>query len=91
MTDALADFLSWFDGFSENIETAPNEKQWARVKERIAKIRTGAVGSPQVTAPAGVPNPPPAADPALLDKLAKMKQQGKTAAAPGGQAMSAGV
>jgi hypothetical protein len=33
------EFKAWFEGFSEGIEDVPTEKQWARVKERIAEIR----------------------------------------------------
>lgn len=35
---SLPEFLAWFDGFSENIEGAPTEKQWTRIKERIARL-----------------------------------------------------
>ena len=35
---SLPEFLAWFDGFSENIEGAPNAKQWERIKARIGKL-----------------------------------------------------
>lgn len=106
MTD-LKRFLAWFDGYSENIEGAPSEKQWARIKEEIGKISEGAATampykdpSPALNrlatdvaaaAPAG-PVPPPPASPDLLKQLADLKAKGRAAAAvPGGQAMSAGV
>lgn len=34
----LAEFKAWFEGFTEAIEGAPTEKQWARIKEQIEKI-----------------------------------------------------
>ena len=34
----LAEFKSWFEGFSEMMEAAPNEKQWERIKARVAEI-----------------------------------------------------
>lgn len=32
------EFKAWFDGFSEGIDKAPTQKQWARIKERVAEI-----------------------------------------------------
>lgn len=32
------EFKAWFDGFSESIDGAPSEKQWARMKARVAEI-----------------------------------------------------
>jgi len=48
----LRDFLNWFEGFSENIEKCPNEKQWGKIRERITALRT----APQDTTvfPAGL-------------------------------------
>lgn len=34
----LAEFKAWFEGFSETMEAAPNEKQWERIKARVAEI-----------------------------------------------------
>jgi hypothetical protein len=34
----IRDFLSWFDGFSENVKQRPTAQQWAKVVERIKKI-----------------------------------------------------
>jgi hypothetical protein len=34
----LNEFKAWFDGFTESLDGAPTEKQWARVKERVAEI-----------------------------------------------------
>lgn len=34
----LAEFKAWFEGFTETLEAAPNEKQWARIKARVAEI-----------------------------------------------------
>lgn len=33
-----AEFKAWFEGFTEAIEKAPTQKQWARIKERVAEI-----------------------------------------------------
>ena len=38
----LAEFKAWFEGFTETLEAAPNEKQWERIKARVAEIN-GAV------------------------------------------------
>ena len=34
----LAEFKAWFEGFTETLEAAPNEKQWERIKARVAEI-----------------------------------------------------
>lgn len=34
----LAEFKAWFEGFTETIEAAPSEKQWKRIKARVAEI-----------------------------------------------------
>ena len=34
----LSEFKAWFDGFTETMDGAPNEKQWVRIKEKIALI-----------------------------------------------------
>lgn len=47
----VKEFLSWFSGFAENIEGAPTEKQWERVKAKIAEL--------EVPVYAGAPFPPP--------------------------------
>lgn len=49
--NALRDFLNWFDGFQENIETAPSEKQWGRVRERIEALRAADAASPSPPVP----------------------------------------
>ena len=38
-----AEFKAWFDGFTEAIEKAPTQKQWARIKERVTEIDGKAV------------------------------------------------
>lgn len=35
----LGDFLNWFEGFSENIEGAPNPKQWQRIVEKLGALK----------------------------------------------------
>lgn len=32
------EFKAWFDGFIEAIDKQPTQKQWARIKERVAEI-----------------------------------------------------
>lgn len=32
------EFKAWFDGFSEGIDKTPTQKQWTRIKERVAEI-----------------------------------------------------
>jgi hypothetical protein len=34
----VAEFKAWFEGFTETLEVAPNEKQWERIKARVAEI-----------------------------------------------------
>lgn len=36
----LSEFKAWFEGFTESIEgkSAPTQKQWARIKEKVALI-----------------------------------------------------
>ncbi|PDT47317.1 hypothetical protein CO661_14135 [Sinorhizobium fredii] len=34
----LAEFKAWFEGFTEDMDGAPNEKQWKRIKARVKDI-----------------------------------------------------
>lgn len=34
----LAEFKAWFNGFTESMESNPTEKQWERIKARVAEI-----------------------------------------------------
>jgi hypothetical protein len=34
----LAEFKAWFNGFTESMESGPTEKQWERIKARVAEI-----------------------------------------------------
>lgn len=34
----LTEFKAWFDGYTENLEGAPNGKQWKRIKEQVSQI-----------------------------------------------------
>lgn len=34
----LSEFKAWFEGYTESMKGTPTEKQWARIKERIAEI-----------------------------------------------------
>lgn len=38
-----SEFKAWFDGFTEAMDKAPTQKQWARIKERVAEIDGKAV------------------------------------------------
>jgi len=33
-----SEFKAWFDGFTEALEGVPSEKQWERIKARVAEI-----------------------------------------------------
>lgn len=33
-----SEFKAWFDGFTEAFDKTPTQKQWARIKERVAEI-----------------------------------------------------
>src|ERR1700726_3471223 len=37
------EFKAWFDGFSEGIDKQPTQKQWARIKARVAEIDGDAI------------------------------------------------
>lgn len=34
----LAEFKAWFEGFTEDMDGAPNTKQWKRIKDRVKQI-----------------------------------------------------
>lgn len=34
----LSEFKAWFSGFTESMDSTPNEKQWARIKARVDEI-----------------------------------------------------
>lgn len=34
----LAEFKAWFEGYTEAVEGAPTDAQWARIKARVAEI-----------------------------------------------------
>lgn len=34
----LSEFKAWFEGFTENIDGRPSEKQWARICKRMKDI-----------------------------------------------------
>ena len=36
---SLPEFFAWLDGYCENIERAPSEKQWKRVIGKINEVR----------------------------------------------------
>jgi hypothetical protein len=42
----LAEFKAWFEGFTESIEAAPTEKQFKRIKAKVAQIDGSAVTYP---------------------------------------------
>jgi hypothetical protein len=37
------EFKAWFDGFLEGIDEVPTQKQWVRIKDRVAEIDGHAV------------------------------------------------
>lgn len=34
----LQEFKAWFEGFTEDMDAAPNKKQWERIKKRVKEI-----------------------------------------------------
>lgn len=34
----LQEFKAWFEGYTEAMDSTPNEKQWNRIKERVRQI-----------------------------------------------------
>ena len=34
----LSEFKAWFEGFTEDMDSAPNKKQWERIKARVKEI-----------------------------------------------------
>lgn len=42
----LSEFKAWFDGFTECMEAAPDEKQWERIKARVKEINGAATPYP---------------------------------------------
>ena len=56
----LRDFLNWFDGFAENIDKTPSQKQWGKIKERVTALRS-AKPADEATAIANVVKPRPPA------------------------------
>lgn len=57
----LKSFLDWFEGYTENIEGAPNTKQWERILSRVKTLTPGTadVSMAKQTAP-DQPKPTPA-------------------------------
>lgn len=53
----IAKFLSWFEGFAENIKAKPDAEQWQRVKDKVAELAQLATQPEAVHA--GYPFPPP--------------------------------
>lgn len=43
----LQEFKAWFGGFTEDMDTAPNKKQWERIKARVDVIDGAAVSPPR--------------------------------------------
>lgn len=42
----LSEFKAWFDGFTEDMDGAPTEKQWERIKGRVGEITGQSVTYP---------------------------------------------
>lgn len=34
----LSEFKAWFEGFTEDMDGRPNEKQWAKIQKRVKEI-----------------------------------------------------
>lgn len=34
----LSEFKAWFEGFTDGIDSNPSEKQWVKIKEKVATI-----------------------------------------------------
>jgi hypothetical protein len=90
----LRDFLNWFEGFSDNIELTPNEKQWAKIRERIGALNENEspivrpTQANMVEAGIGV-EPSNVTD--MLKQIENLKRTGAAAAGNGGgAAMDAG-
>lgn len=66
----LRQFMSWFEGYSENIEDAPTPKQWARIKARIAEIDPASTATTQEAKPVLIA-PPVVSPPQVVSLDAK--------------------
>jgi hypothetical protein len=42
----LSEFRAWFEGFTESLDRLPNEKQWARIKEKVDEITSDPMPAP---------------------------------------------
>lgn len=54
----LSEFKAWFSGFTESMDSTPNEKQWGRIKERVEVTPNGQETTQAHEAEAGVLNAP---------------------------------
>lgn len=52
---SLQSFLDWFGGWSENIDGAPNPKQWERLVDRIKAIQPEPSNMPIIRETVGKP------------------------------------
>lgn len=34
----LQEFKAWFEGYTESLDSTPNEKQWKRIRDRVKEI-----------------------------------------------------
>lgn len=50
----LREFMAWFSGYVENIDGAPNQKQWGRILSRIRELEEQGRAPRQEAAPANV-------------------------------------
>ena len=39
----LSEFKAWFEGFTEDMDARPTEKQWKRIKARVKEIDGAAI------------------------------------------------
>jgi hypothetical protein len=42
----IDEFKAWFEGFTESMDKPPTEKQWKRIKARVAEIDGRSISYP---------------------------------------------
>lgn len=54
MHDPVRSFLDWYDGWSDNVEGAPSEKQWQRFQDRLKRMQQECEAQPVTVASAPI-------------------------------------
>ena len=83
MSAEVRDFLSWFDGFQENIRQRPSADQWKKLVERIKKIELPAAPIAPAAKPANLKS-------VLSEAVTANDPRFTPETLPKGQSMSAG-